>query len=366
MRQNAEVKILVVDDDDDLRRVIVSALKDEGFSVAEARNGEEALAKEAVEKPGLVLMDLNMPVLDGLGALKALKEKNSAAAVVMMSGNQDIEIVVQCIKLGADDYISKPFAPDDLLLRVQNTLRTLNLQGEVERLRGEIENSKGLARLIGESPAVKDVVALVRKVAGLDITVLLQGESGTGKEVVAESIHLLSHRRDKPLVCVDCTAIPETLVESELFGYEKGAFTGATERRQGRFESANGGTLFLDEIGNLPMPVQMKLLRVIQERQITRLGSKTSQPIDVRIIAATNADLRKAIEKGEFREDLYHRLNEFLIPLPPLREREGDVRLLANYFCGASTASSIVRFPVSATRPWRLWRTTLGKAIYGS
>jgi len=235
------------------------------------------------------------------------------------------------MKLGAYDFMAKPFDITELKVTVANALRTRKLEDEVDRLRGLVEK-RGLEGLRGESPAMRSVVDLIRRVAGHDITVLITGESGTGKEVVAEAIHAESQRSDKPFVSIDCTALPEHLVESELFGFEKGAFTGAAERKLGRFELANGGTLFLDEVGNLPLPVQMKLLRVLQERRLTRLGGKASVPIDVRVVVATNADLRKLIAQGAFREDLFYRLNEFIIHLPRLRDREGDVDLLARHF----------------------------------
>ena len=327
-----QVKILVVDDDPENCFVVSKALEDEGYSATVANSGPEALDILAKDEHQMVLLDIRMPGMDGVEVLGRIRERDQNLTVIIVSAFEQVSTAVKCMRLGAYDYLTKPLNIHELKITVANALRTIKLQNEVDRLKGEIQKSRGLERMIGDSPAIQRVMDLVKKIAEHDISVLVTGSSGTGKEVVTEAIHMLSPRRDKPFVSVDCTALPEHLVESELFGYEKGAFTGATERKLGRFELANGGTLFLDEIGNLPSNVQMKLLRVLQERRLSRLGSKTTIPIDIRVVAATNADLKKMMRDGEFREDLYHRLNEFSINMPDLSERENDVELLASYF----------------------------------
>jgi DNA-binding NtrC family response regulator len=326
-------RILAVDDEDDILFTIQQALQPEGYEVALAHSPAEALDSLEQAPPSLMLLDIRMGDQEtaGVDLLARLRERGSDVTVIIISAMGQVDLAVKCMKLGAYDFLAKPFDITELKVTVANALRTRKLQDEVDRLRGLVEK-RGLEGLRGESPAMRSVAGLIRRVAGHDITVIVTGESGTGKEVVAEAIHGESRRADKPFVSIDCTAIPEHLVESELFGFEKGAFTGAAERKLGRFELANGGTLFLDEVGNLPLPVQMKLLRVLQERRLTRLGGKASLPIDVRVVVATNADLHKLIAQGSFREDLFYRLNEFIIALPPLREREGDVELLARHF----------------------------------
>jgi two-component system response regulator HydG len=325
------IRILAVDDEPENCFVIHKALEEEGYELHLAYSGPEALESAEKVKPDLVLLDIRMPGMDGVEVLSHLRERNQDISVIVVSAFGDASVAVKCMKLGAYDYMTKPINIHELKITVANALRTRKLEDEVGRLKSLFEK-RGLERLEGDSQPMKKVVELVRRVAEHDITVLITGESGTGKEVVAEAIHMESRRHDKPFVSIDCTALPEHLVESELFGFEKGAFTGASERKLGRFELANGGTLFLDEIGNLPLQVQVKLLRVLQERKLSRLGGKTTIPIDVRVIAATNADLKKMIAKGEFREDIFYRINEFTIHLPPLREREGDVELLAKHF----------------------------------
>ncbi len=326
------MKILLVDDEPENCFVVSKALQEEGHQAVSTFSGEEALEQLGRERPDLVMLDIRMPGMDGVEVLTKIREKDKDILVIIVSAFENVSTAVRCMRLGAYDYLTKPINVHELKITVANALRTLHLQSEVERLKGEIEKNRGLERMIGDSPAIRQTASLIRRIAEHDITILVTGESGTGKEVVAEAIHVLSGRRDRPFVSVDCAALPEHLVESELFGFEKGAFTGAVDRKLGRFELANGGVLFLDEIGNLPVSVQIKLLRVLQERQLSRLGSKSSVPIDVRIIAATNVDLKAAIKRGEFREDLYYRLNEFNIHLPPLRERGDDVAVLANYF----------------------------------
>jgi len=328
-----KAKVLVVDDEPENCFVVAKALEDEGMLPLVAYSGADALEMlEADHQIQLVLLDIRMPGMDGVEVLARIRERDLDLPVVIISAFEQVSTAVKCMRLGAYDYLTKPLNIHELKITVANTFRTLKLQNEVARLRSEIEKRRGLEQMVGGSPALQRVAALVQRVAQHDISVLITGESGTGKELVAEAIHALSPRRDKAFVCVDCTALPEPLLESELFGYERGAFTGAQERKPGRFELAQGGTLFLDEIGNLPQSSQMKLLRVLQERQVNRLGGKQPIAVDVRVMAATNSDLRALMRSGAFREDLYHRLNEFSVHLPPLREREGDVEVLASYF----------------------------------
>jgi DNA-binding NtrC family response regulator len=326
-----KVKVLAVDDEPDISRVIAEALGGE-YETRAASSGEQALELCAKEAFDLVLLDVRMEGIDGVETLDRLRRMDPNALVVMLSAFDQVSTAVQCMRLGAYDYLTKPLNTYELRITLSNALRTRRLQAELERLRHEVEKNRGLDRLVGDEPAMRTLRDLIQRIAIHDISVLITGDSGTGKELVAESLHLLSERKTRPFISVDCAALPEALIESELFGHEKGAFTGARERKVGRFELASGGVLFLDEIGNLPSTVQVKLLRVLQERRLTRLGSNTEVPIDVRVVAATNVDLTEAIKKGQFREDLYYRLNEFHIHVPSLRERSGDIPLLANYF----------------------------------
>jgi len=328
----ARARVLAVDDEPDIARVVAEALGSEAYETVPAASAQEALDAYAAERFDLVLMDVRLGGPDGVDALERLRRLDPSALVVMLSAFDNVNTAVQCMRLGAYDYLTKPLNTYELRITIANALRTRRLMGEVERLRREVEKGRGLDRLVGDEPSMHQLRDLVKRIACHDISVLVTGESGTGKELVAESLHLLSDRRDRPFVSVDCAALPEPLIESELFGHEKGAFTGARERKIGRFELASGGVLFLDEIGNLAQGVQIKLLRVLQERKISRLGSNAEVPIDVRLVAATNVDLAEAIRRGAFREDLYYRLNEFNIKVPSLKERPGDVPLLANYF----------------------------------
>jgi two-component system response regulator AtoC len=327
-------RILVVDDEAEICFVITKALEDQGYAVESAYSGEEALESIRRSAPDLVLLDIRMPGMDGVEVLTRIRTRHEKLCVVIVSAFEHVDTAVRCMRLGAYDYLCKPINVHELRITVANAFRTQTLEHEVERLKGEIGRSRGLDRLIGESAEIRAVCKLVRQVSAHDISVLVTGESGTGKEAVAEAIHMLSPRGQagKPFVTVDCAALPEHLFESELFGFEKGAFTGAVDRRMGRFELAQGGTLFLDEIGNLPGPAQVKLLRVLQERQVSRLGSTVPFNLDVRIVAATNADLEALIARGDFRQDLYYRLNETRVHLPPLRERGDDVGQLALHF----------------------------------
>ncbi|WP_238457021.1 sigma-54-dependent transcriptional regulator [Desulforamulus putei] len=305
-------------------------LRQEGYQVLTATRGKEGLELIRKETPSLVILDLKMPEMDGLEVLVRAKDLLPKLPVIMITAHGTIDTAIEAMKLGATDYITKPFDLDELKLVVKQALMVSQLQEEVTFLRSEL--SKKYGRIIGNSQAIQDVCTLVEKVADSNATVLITGESGTGKEVTALSIHQLSSRRDKPFVPINCAALPESLLESELFGHEKGAFTGAVARKLGRFELANHGTLFLDEITEMPLSMQVKLLRVLQEKQFERVGGTESIKVDVRVIAATNRDPIECIRKGTFREDLYYRLNVLPIHLPPLRERTEDIPLLVMHF----------------------------------
>jgi DNA-binding NtrC family response regulator len=324
-------KIVMIDDEPEICWIVKKVLEENGFNVETAFNGERGLDTVKIQKPELVLLDIKLPGIDGLETLQRLKSLEKKILVIMLSAFHDVNAAVKCMKLGAYDYISKPVDVDELLITIKNALKTKRLMSEVDELRDRMAKNDQ-EKMIWSSPAMEKVIAMIDHIAPYDVTVLIQGESGTGKELIAGHIHARSPRSEKPLISIDCSALPENLVESELFGYDRGAFTGANENKPGRFELAHGGTLFLDEIGNLPMRTQVKLLRVLQERKIQRLGGKEEKVIDVRLITATNTNLLKAIAEGQFREDLYHRLNEFNVVLPPLRNRQGDPLLLANYF----------------------------------
>ena len=330
--KNVLGKILVVDDEPEICWLLSRILGEDGYQVRTAKTGNEALAKIEKEQPDLIFLDVKLPGQDGMAVLQKIKESKSKQLVIMLTAHEDVRTAVEAMKLGAYDYLIKPLPNDRLKIIVRHALQTVELGRQINGLKQEISKRWTLDQLIGASPQMHQVSQLVRKVATHDVTVLLRGETGTGKELVARAIHAESHRRERPFIPLDCTTLPETLVESEIFGYEKGAFTGAVERKPGRFERAQQGTLFLDEIGNLSVQVQMKLLRVLQEGEVERLGGKEGVPIDVRLIAAANTNLENLMNRGAFRDDLYHRLNVFVIWLPPLREREGDLEVLSKYF----------------------------------
>ena len=324
--------ILLVEDKDSLRRVLQLTLEHAGYTVTEAADAREAIQEISHVPHKVVLTDLRMPNGSGLDVLRAAKEANSDTPVIVMTAYGSIDEAVQAMKDGAHDFLQKPVDSNHLLLLVERALEQSRLRTENILLREEWSKRYGFPRIIGESEAIKRTVAETQRVATTEATVLLLGESGTGKELFARAIHHLSNRRDKPFVAINCAAIPETLIENELFGHERGAFTGAGERRLGKFELASEGTVFLDEIGELPLAVQGKLLRAIEEKAIDRIGGKALVPVDVRVVAATNKDLRAAVDTGEFRGDLFFRLAVFPIDIPPLRERETDVDLLAKHF----------------------------------
>ena len=323
-------RILVVEDEDKLRRVLELQLVSAGFDVDKAASAEEGL--KVVDRADLVLTDLRLPNMDGLQLLALIRRQNAHVPVVVMTAYGSIETAVESMKVGATDFLLKPFSLDHLMQVVAKALEVRALRDENRQLKAELGRRYEFDNIIGRSPAMQEIFDTIERVAPTRATVLLAGESGTGKDLIARAIHFHSPRRDRPLVKINCTALPENLMESELFGYEKGAFTGANTSKLGKFEQADTGTVFLDEIGDVPGAIQVKLLRVLQEREFERLGSNVVRHIDVRVIAATNQDLRAALEQGTFREDLYYRLNVVPINIPPLRERKQDIPFLASHF----------------------------------
>ena len=324
--------ILLAEDKESLRRVLRLTLERAGYSVTEAADARAAISEISRVPHKIVLTDLRMPDGSGIDVLRAARNADSDVPVIVMTAYGSIDEAVQAMKDGAHDFLQKPVDSNHLLLLVERALEQSRLRTENILLREEWSRRYGFPRIIGESEAIKRAVGETQRVAQTDATVLLLGESGTGKELFARAVHHLSPRRDKPFVAINCAAIPETLIENELFGHERGAFTGAGDRRQGKFELAASGTVFLDEIGELPLAVQGKLLRAIEEKCIDRIGGRGPVPVDVRVVAATNKDLRAAVGQGEFRGDLFFRLAVFPIDIPPLRERGDDVILLARHF----------------------------------
>lgn len=324
--------ILIVDDEPTILSSLSQVLEDEHYQVATATSGPEALKIIAAEAPDLVLLDIWMPEMDGLETLKRAREQAPKLQVMMMSGHGSIETAVKAIKLGAYDYIEKPLSLENVTLRIRHALDQRRLEEENENLRTKVERR---FELVGDSPAMQRLRQLIATAGPTNGRVLIGGENGTGKELVARAIHLQSPRRDKPFVAVNCAAIPETLIESELFGHERGSFSGATSMKRGQFEQADGGTLFLDEIGDMSLSTQAKVLRALQEQQFNRVGGAKLIKVDVRVIAASNKNLVKEIEKGNFRDDLYYRLNVLPIEVPPLRDRREDVPLLVRHFLRA-------------------------------
>jgi two-component system NtrC family response regulator len=332
------VSILLVEDEAPQRQLISEILGRDGFEVREAGTVDEALSLVEEEVPDLILCDWRMPGRDGGDLLDEVCERALGSAFIIMTAYGSIAHAVDAVRRGADDYLGKPFEREALLLAVRRVLRTRRLERENRQLREAIREGDGYGELIGRSPAMARLYRTIEKVAATDATVLVVGESGTGKELVARSLHRASRRAGSTFVAVNCAAIPESLIESELFGHEKGAFTGAHRRREGRFEEADGGTLFLDEIASMPLPLQATLLRVLQERRFTRVGGTGEVSSDVRVIAASNRDLPSLVSDGGFREDLFYRLNVVPIELPPLRERMEDVPLLASTFLEQASA----------------------------
>lgn len=324
--------ILLVEDKDNLRRVMRLTLENAGYAVTECSDARSALNEIANSRHRLVLTDLRMPNGSGLDVLRSARAADADVPVIVMTAFGSIDEAVQAMKDGAHDFLQKPVDSNHLLLLVERALEQARLRTENVLLREEWSRRYGFPRIIGESEVIKRSVGETQRVAPTEATVLLLGESGTGKELFARAVHHLSNRRDKPFVAINCAAIPETLIENELFGHERGSFTGASDRRQGKFELASGGTVFLDEIGELPLGVQGKLLRAIEEKVIDRIGGRSPVPVDVRVVAATNRDLKAAVEEGQFRGDLFFRLAVFPLEIPPLRDRDDDIGMLAKHF----------------------------------
>ena len=333
--------ILIIDDDTSLRRVLEYNLQEAGYAVATAASGEEGLERFDEVNPALVITDMKMPGMDGMQVLKAVKERSPDTLVMVITAFGTVDIAVEAMKAGAYDYITKPFNRDELRLTVAKALRLSGLEDENKRLKSELADRVDFGAMVGSSAAMEKVFQIVRKVADSEASVLITGESGTGKELVARSIHTHSGRKNGPFVAINCAAIPRDLLESELFGHVKGAFTGAIRDKTGKFALAEGGTIFLDEVGELPLELQPKLLRALQERTIEAVGGTKEQKLDVRVVAATNLDIEKAISDGTFREDLYYRLAVIPIHLPPLRQRRNDIPLLLRHFCGKYGAENV-------------------------
>jgi DNA-binding NtrC family response regulator len=325
-------RILIADDEAKIRKVMSLLLRSEGYEVLAVESGAAAVREVGRFRPDVALLDQQMPDMTGMETLKQIKSSHPGTAMIIVTAHGSVALAVNAIKEGAYDFIEKPFDNDQLLLTVRRAIEYKSLSGELHRLKKCFDETFSFGQIIGSSAPLQQVMAQVRKVAATSVTVLILGESGTGKELVARSVHNLSPRSGKPMVTLNCGAIPLSLVESELFGHEKGAFTDAKEMHQGVFEQADGGTLFLDEIGELPLEAQVKLLRALENRSITRIGGKKPIAVDIRIIAATNRNLEEKVRQGIFRLDLLYRLNVFTIHVPPLRERRDDIPQLADYF----------------------------------
>jgi DNA-binding NtrC family response regulator len=323
-------RILIVEDEDKLRRILELQLLDSGFDVVKAGTAEEALP--LIDRADLIITDLKLPGMTGIEMLQLVRRQDSVVPVIVMTAFGTVENAVDAMKAGAADFLLKPFSLDHLTTIVNKALEVRNLRDENRRLKEELGRKYQWDNIVGRSPAMQQIFGTILRVAPSRATVLLAGESGVGKDLIARCIHFHSPRKDRPFVKINCTALPENLMESELFGYEKGAFTGANISKPGKFEQADTGTVMLDEIGDVPNNIQVKLLRVLQEREFERLGSNKTQHIDVRVVAATNRDLRAALEDGTFREDLYYRLNVVPIEIPPLRERKEDIPYLSHHF----------------------------------
>jgi len=328
----ASRRIMLIDNEIGLCRMMEAVLNDQGYQVKSYTRPVQAVAEFSAGDYDLIISDIKMPEMDGLEVLQHVRNRDPEVPVIMITAYATVEMSIQALRHGAYDMLTKPFEPDELIYRVKNALQHHELVEENRELREELSGQFKFENIIGASPAIRALLERVAKVAIRDTSVLITGESGTGKELVAQAVHHNSRRRDHRFVAVNCGALPENILESELFGYRKGAFTGATENRKGLLEAANGGTLFLDEIGNLPLNMQKTLLRFLQEQEFRRLGDTTPTKVDVRVISATNSDLTAEIADGTFREDLFYRLNVINLHLPPLRERQEDIPLLAAYY----------------------------------
>jgi DNA-binding NtrC family response regulator len=329
-------RILVVEDDSSMSFFLSEAMKKEGYQVDAVASGEEAVERIAQDRFNLVILDLKLPSMDGMEVLANIKATNPEMVVIMITAHGSKDIAIEAIRKGAYDYFTKPFGINEMRVVVKRALERGYLQDELRQLRETVEKRRGFYNIVGNSKGMREVFDIAETVFDNDVTVLITGESGAGKELIAEAIHYNSPRRAKPFVKLNCVAIPETLLESELFGYEKGAFTGATRQKLGKFELANHGTLLLDEIGDMSLATQAKLLRVLQEREVERVGGVKPIKVDVRIIASTNQDLSQLVREKRFREDLYFRLNVLPIHIPPLRERGEDISLLVDHFVSLS------------------------------
>lgn len=325
-------KILIVDDEKKICNILTQILSDEGYTVRAVGSGEEAITVVDSFDSELILMDQNMPGMNGIEAMTHVKEKHPDMSIIILTAYGSIPLAVEAIKKGAYDYISKPFDNEELLLVIRRALERNRLTEEISHLKKQLQEKYSFKNIISVSSKMQKVFERMQRICETNATVLIQGESGTGKELIVRAIHYHGQRREKPLVAINCGAIPINLLESEFFGYEKGAFTDAKERKIGKFEQADGGTLFLDEVGELPLDAQVKLLRVLDERKIDRIGGREPIPIDVRFIAATNKDLQEEVKKGTFRLDLFYRLNIFTITAPPMCERKEDIPLLVEHF----------------------------------
>ncbi|HDJ27795.1 MAG TPA: sigma-54-dependent Fis family transcriptional regulator [Proteobacteria bacterium] len=329
---NPRAQLLIVDDEASMCEFLEIILQKNGYQVSSRQSARAAIKDLETGTFDLVISDINMPEMSGLELLQLIKEKSPSTEVIMITAYASTDTAIQAMKRGAYDYIIKPFNNDEILLTIEKALKNSQLQRENRRLQQELEKRYGFGNLIGKSPAILKVYELIQRVAQTRANILVTGESGTGKELVARAIHYTGPRKDQPFVTVNCGAIPEQLMESEFFGHEKGAFTGAIKTRDGYFAAADSGTIFLDEIGEIPPALQVKLLRVIQEKSFMRVGSTVERAVDVQVVSATNRDLESAVSEGSFREDLFYRLNVITIDLPPLRERSSDIPLLARHF----------------------------------
>jgi two-component system NtrC family response regulator len=343
-------RVLLIDDEESIRKVLGFILEEAGYEVLTADSGRGGIEAAKKARPDLVLTDIKMPDGDGITVLREIKALDPGIPVIILTAFGSIETAVEAMKLGASDYITKPISRDELKITVDKALKLNRLEKENEDLKRSIKEKYSFENIIGLSPAMAKVFEVISKIAATDASVLITGESGTGKELVAKAIHFNSPRRSARLVTVNCAAIPSELLESELFGHVRGAFTGAIRNKEGKFQSAHRGTLFLDEIGSLPLTLQAKLLRALQEREIERVGDEQPIAVDVRIIAATNRSLPELIREGKFREDLFYRLNVVPIELPPLRQRMSDIPLLAGHFAAKYAAGANVSFSDGALR----------------
>jgi len=332
MTKQAKGRVMIVDDDLAFRVGTLALLDDHGYASAMATSGDEAMRILAEQQFDLVLSDLVMPGMNGIELLQRIRSSHPGVPVIMVTGFASIGTAVEAMRLGARDYVTKPCDNDELLIKIRRALEEQQKDRELRSLRDEVRGVYGFGSIVGRNSGMKEVYTLVEQVAGTDVPALILGETGTGKELVAKAIHYNSSRRDKPFVVINCSALAETLLESELFGHEKGSFTGAHRQHTGKFEEANGGTVFLDEIGDVPLHIQTKLLRVLQEGEIQRVGGTETITVDSRIVAATNRDFAAMIASGQFREDLFYRLNVFPIHVPPLRERMDDLPYLVEHF----------------------------------